>query len=62
MKAPPRSTQAPAPFTAWATSVICSALSTEQGPAIMQKCPPPSLRPLTSTTVSSGWNFRLAFL
>ncbi len=37
--------------------------STEQGPAMTWKLPPPILTPWPqSTTVSSGWNLRLAFL
>ena len=53
---------APLAFTAWATPTICASLSTEQGPAMTAKLPPPTFTPLTSTTVSSGWNLRLAFL
>jgi hypothetical protein len=41
---------------------IWSRPSTLQGPAITAKYPPPILCPATSTTVSSGWNLRLAFL
>lgn len=41
---------------------ICASLSTEQGPAITEKFPPPILAFPTETTVSSGWNLRLAFL
>ena len=62
LKAPPLSIFAPASLTAFATATICSSLSTEQGPAIMQKCPPPIFTPLTSITVSSGWNLRLQHL
>ena len=63
LKAPPRSRAAPAAFTSRATPTICSSLSTEQGPAMTVKRPPPPMgTPDTSTTVSSGWNFRLAFL
>ena len=53
---------APEAFTALATATICSSDSTEQGPAIMQKWPPPILTFPTCTTVSSGWNFRLQHL
>ena len=62
MKAPPRIKPAPEALTAFATSTICSRLSTEQGPAMTWKCPPPIFLPQTSMTVSSGWNLRLAFL
>ena len=62
MKAPPRSSWAPAAFTALATVTICSSFSTEQGPAIMAKWPPPIFTPSHSTTMSSGWNFRLQHL
>ena len=43
-------------------SSTCSSLSTEQGPAIIAKWPPPILMPPTSTIVLSAWNLRLAFL
>ena len=62
MKAPPRSMFAPAAFTALATVTICSSVSTEQGPAIMQKWPPPTFTLPISTTLSSGWNLRLTHL
>ena len=62
MKAPPRSMVAPLAFTALAMATTCSSLSTEQGPAIRVRLPPPIWVPPTFTTVSSGWNFRLAFL
>ncbi len=62
LKAPPLSIFAPAAFTAFAMPTICSSVSTEHGPAIMQKFPPPILTPLTSITVSSGWNFLLQHL
>ena len=62
LKAPPRSILAPAAFTDRATSKICSSDSTEQGPAITWKYPPPSFCSPISITVSSGWNLRLAFL
>ena len=44
------------------TSTIWLSLSTLHGPAITEKCPPPIVCPATSTAVSAGWNFRLAFL
>ena len=57
---------APDAFTARATVRICSSLSTEQGPAIMAKLPPPiftRFSPLpATTTVSSGWKLRFALL
>ena len=62
LKAPPRRIDAPAACTRRATPVIWASLSTLQGPAITAKWPPPTLTPPTSTTVSSGWNLRLAFL
>ena len=63
MKAPPRRSLAPEALTAWATWRICSRLSTEQGPAINWKLPPPiRMSSRMVTTVSSGWNFRLALL
>ena len=62
LNAPPRISCAPAAFTAFATETICSSDSTEQGPAIMTKCPPPTLISPISTTISSGWNFRLQHL
>ena len=62
MKAPPRSRLAPDAFTSSATSMICASLSTEQGPAMTAKFPPPIFTSPTRTTVSSGWNLRLARL
>ena len=62
MKAPPRSREAPEAFTDWATSMICSRLSTEQGPAMTVNPPPPMTASPMRTALSSGWNFRLAFL
>ncbi|CUQ03767.1 Uncharacterised protein [Flavonifractor plautii] len=62
LNAPPRSRAAPEAFTSSATAQICASLSTEQGPAITEKFPPPILAFPTETTVSSGWNLRLAFL
>ena len=37
LKAPPRRMPAPAAFTAFATSMTCSGVSTEQGPAMIAK-------------------------
>ena len=62
MKAPPRRKAAPAFFTSWATKVICSSVSTEQGPAMRAKCPPPMAAGPAWMTESSGWNFRLTAL
>ena len=53
---------APEVFTALATATICSSDSTEHGPAIMQKFPPPTLTSPTCTIMSSGWNLRLQHL
>ena len=66
LKAPPRSSFAPDALTACAMAVICSSDSTEQGPAIMAKLPPPILTLFSpspiSTIVSAGWKRRLAHL
>ena len=64
MKAPPRSMVAPEALTLLATEMICSSLSTEQGPAIMAKLPWPtfSFSSPTSMMESWGWNLRLALL
>ena len=62
LKAPPRRMVAPASLTALAVANTCSGVSTEQGPAMIAKWPPPIFTPLTSTMVSSGWNLRFAFL
>ena len=43
LNAPPRSIPAPQSFTAFAASNICASLSTEQGPAITAKLPPPKV-------------------
>ncbi len=60
--APPRSIVAPARFTARAMS-IRPLPSTEHGPAMTWKLPLPTSTPWPqSTTVSSGWNLRFAFL
>ena len=52
LSAPPRRTSAPAALTAWATEMICSSVSTEHGPAITRKCPPPILAPLETFSIS----------
>ena len=52
----------PAALTARADSMTCSCVSTEHGPAMIAKWPPPTLTPRTSTTVSFGWNSRLTSL
>ena len=62
LKAPPRRRLAPDSLAAFATSSTCSKDSTEQGPAISPRCPPPIFTPDTSITESSGWNARLASL
>ena len=62
LKAPPRRKAAPERFTSSATSVICSFVSMEQGPAMTWKLPPPIFLPQTSMTVSSGCMERFAFL
>ena len=62
LKAPPRSIVAPAFLTARAMVKRFSP-STEHGPAMTWKLPPPTSTPCPqSTTVSSGWNLRLASL
>ena len=55
---------APASFTRWATPTIWSQHSTEQGPAIRPKLPPPRVRPALpiGITLSSGWNLRFTAL
>ena len=61
--APPLNISAPAAFTSFAISQICSLLSTEHGPPMTTIFSwPPIFTPATSTTVSSGWNIRFAFL
>ena len=62
LKAPPRRIAAPICFTSSATPIICSRVSTEQGPAITVICLPPTFTPHTSTMLSSGWNILLARL
>ena len=46
LKAPPLKSPAPEFFTSFATSVICSFVSIEHGPAITWKFPPPIFTPL----------------
>ncbi len=59
LKAPARSTVAPAARTARAAAMICSSLSTEQGPAMTTTSLPPIRRPPGSdTTVDSGFHSR----
>ena len=61
--APPRSTWAPAFFTASAVSIICASLSTEQGPAMTRSCRSPTVTPgAIRMTVRSGFTSRLASL
>src|SRR5512132_3213174 len=56
LKAPPRSIEAPAAWTARATSSVCSRDSTVHGPATRQKVsPPPTVRPAMSSTVGASW-------
>ena len=43
LNAPPRRAVAPAFLIAWAEAMICSSLSTPQGPAIMPRVPPPTV-------------------
>ena len=62
LKAPPRKNCAPHALTALAASNNCSRLSTEQGPAITAKWPPPIFTPSISITLSSFLNSRLTNL
>jgi len=63
LNAPPRKPTAPASFIMWAISMICSRLSTEQGPAITGICVPPIVTPLPSSiTLLPGRPSRLARL
>ncbi|SCI34666.1 Uncharacterised protein [uncultured Clostridium sp.] len=62
LNAPPLNRLAPAALAALAISITCSLLSTEHGPAITARCPPPILTPPTSITESSGWKALLANL
>jgi hypothetical protein len=62
LKAPPRRTRAPEAETTFATVPTCSALSTEQGPAMVMTSVPPTRTPAMSTMVSSGLNVRPASL
>ena len=53
----------PAALTKRAISAVWASLSMEQGPPITTMGSlPPILTPETSTTVSAGWNTRLASL
>ena len=56
--APPRRNVAPTAAQTRAVSMVCSRVSTVQGPAISAKCSPPILRPAISSTRSSRWNSR----
>ncbi len=62
MKAPPRSTLAPARLTAAAEASTCSSLSAEQGPAMTITSSPPMRTSPTLTTVFSGLKVRPASL
>ena len=62
LKAPPRRMRAPEAATDFATAPTCSALSTEQGPAMTMTSAPPTRTPATSTTVSSALKVRPASL
>ena len=63
LNAPPLKNVAPDAFTLFAISTIWVSLSTEHGPAIMCRLPPPIvISSLILIFVSSGWNFLLAFL
>ena len=62
LKAPPRSTPAPAAFTRAATSSTCSRDSTEQGPAMTTIARPPMATPPTRTTLLALRTSRLASL
>ena len=62
LNAPPRRMRAPEPATDFATAATCSALSTEQGPAMAITSVAPTLTPAMSTTVSSVLKVRPASL
>ena len=62
LNAPPRRKVAPAAFTSSATPMIWLSVSTEHGPAISPKAPPPMAAGPAWMTVSSGWNLRLTAL
>jgi hypothetical protein len=65
LKAPPRSSVAPAPFAISAASSICSRLSTAHGPAMNVKVSGPigTCRPEPTHTVErSAWCWRLTSL
>ena len=62
LKAPPRSTFAPARFTAAAAASTCCSFSAEQGPAMTITSSPPIRTSPTEMTLFSGLNVRLASL
>ena len=62
LKAPPRSTFAPARLTAAAAASTCSSLSAEHGPAITMTSSPPMRTSSIVMTVLSGLKLRLASL
>ena len=63
LKAPPLNNPAPEFFTSFATSVICSFVSIEHGPAITYgSFHHQSLLHLHQQLYRFGWNFLLAFL
>ena len=61
MKAPPRSMVAPAAFTLRATEMICSSLSTEQGPAMRAKFPWPTFRCSAPTSMTESFTLPTHF-
>lgn len=62
LKAPPRSSFAPAALTARAAAKICSRFSTAHGPAMITHSRAPIAAPPTFTTVCAWWNSRDASL
>ena len=62
MKAPPRSTVAPAAFTCLAIPMSISRPSTAQGPAMTCRRLPPSMTPPVPITLGSGLNSRETIL
>ena len=62
LNAPPRSTLAPARFTAAAVACTCSSLSAEHGPAITTTSSPPMRTSPSVITVPLGRKARLASL